>query len=53
MIINNLALMINDLILNLYNNGIYFYQILIGLFIANFSIYYICYMLKKINKIKW
>lgn len=49
MIINKLALFINDFLLSCFNNGIKFYQILIGLFIFNFIIYCI-YNLLKIGK---
>ena len=47
MIINDLASIVNNLIINLYSNGIHFYQILLGLFIFNFLIYEIVYIVKK------
>ena len=46
MIINILASLINDFIENLYNSGIKFYIILIGLFIFNFIIFIICRIIK-------
>lgn len=47
MIINDLASIVNNIIINLYSNGIHFYQILLGLFIFNFLIYEIVYIVKK------
>lgn len=47
MIINEIASIVNNIVINLYNNGIYFYQILLGLFIFNFLIYEIVYIIRK------
>ena len=41
MIINKIALIVNDMIIELYNNNIKFYQIIIGLIMFNFIIYMI------------
>lgn len=41
MIINEIALILNNTIINLYNNGIHFYQIIISLIIIDFIIYQI------------
>lgn len=46
MIINELALLVNNFLINLFNNGIKFYQILVGLFIFNFIVYVITYMIR-------
>lgn len=46
MIINELALLVNNLLINLFNNGISFSYILLGLFIFNFVIYVITYMVR-------
>lgn len=50
MIINKLALFINDFIINLYSNDIKFYQIIIGMFIFNFLIYSICRLISLSKK---
>lgn len=47
MIINNIALAVNDMIVTLQNSGISFSTILIGLFIFNFIIFIICKMLQE------
>ncbi len=49
MIINNIANMYNNLIINLYSMGIHFYQIIIGLFIFNFLIYEIRFIVRHIS----
>lgn len=41
MIINNIADIVKQMIIDLYSNGIHFYQIIIALFILNFLIYQI------------
>lgn len=41
MIINKIAAIVNETIINLYSSGIKFYQVLIGLFIFNCLIYII------------
>lgn len=41
MIINNIASLLNQMIIDLYSNGIYFYQVIIALFILNFILYQI------------
>lgn len=51
MIINILANIINNLVINLYNSGIHFYQILIGLFIFNYIIYLISCIVRKWGQI--
>lgn len=53
MIINNIALLINNMIINLYSKGITFYQIIIGLFIFNIIIYYISKLLIEARKVKF
>lgn len=45
MIINEIALMINNTITSLYSNGINFKEIIIGLVILNFIVYVITYMI--------
>lgn len=47
MIINKMAEIVNNMMINLYNSGIHFYQILIGLFIFNFLVYIIRKMVKN------
>ena len=39
MIINDIAMIINNMIIDLYNSGITFYQIILGLIIFNFIIF--------------
>lgn len=46
MILNYLASIVNDVIINLYSKGINFCQILIGLFIFNFILYEIRYIVR-------
>jgi hypothetical protein len=46
MIINELALIANNFLINLFNAGIKFSDILVGLFIFNFVVYVITYMIK-------
>lgn len=46
MIINELALLVNNLLINLFNSGISFSDILVGLFIFNFVVYVITYMVR-------
>lgn len=41
MIINNIADIVKQMIIDLYSSGIHFYQIIIALFILNFLIYQI------------
>ena len=43
MIINKIALIFNDFVINLYSSGIKFHEILIGLFVFNFLVYVITY----------
>lgn len=50
MIINKIALTINNFIINLYSNDIKFYQIIIGMFIFDFLIYSICNLIKISKK---
>ena len=42
MIINQIANLVNNFIINLYNINLHFYQILLGMFIFNVIIHYIC-----------
>lgn len=49
MIINNITSLINDMIITLYSYDIKFYQILIGLFIFNFIIWKIRYIVKNMS----
>ncbi len=53
MIINDIANLVNTMILNLYSKGITFYQILIGLFIFNIIIFYISKLLIQARKVKF
>ena len=53
MIINEMALFVNNMIQNLYSKNIQFYQILIGLFIFNLIIYIICKMLIESKKVRY
>ena len=46
MIINELAQLANNLLINLFNAGIKFSDILLGLFIFNFVVYVITYMVR-------
>lgn len=50
MIINKIALLVNDFIIKLYSNDIKFYQIIIGMFIFNFLIYSICNLIRISKK---
>lgn len=49
MIINKMALLVNDMIKNLYASGIKFYQIILGLLILNVCIYFIRKICKNIS----
>lgn len=53
MIINQIALFVNQMILNLYSKGIQFYKIIIGLFIFNVIIYIICKMIIEMKKVRF
>ena len=53
MIINELAQIINSIIIKLYSNNINFYEILIGLFIFNIIIYSICRLIKESKKARY
>ena len=46
-IINKMALFVNDIVVYFNENNISFYQILIGLFIFNFLVYVICYIVRR------
>lgn len=46
MIINELALLVNNFLINLFTSGISFSDILVGLFIFNFVVYVITYMVR-------
>ena len=49
MIINKIALLVNNFIVDLYSRNIHFYQILIGLFIFNICIYIIRRICKNMS----
>ncbi len=49
MIFHNIANVINNFIVGLYDKGFHFYQILIGMFVFDFIIYQICKMLKEMR----
>lgn len=49
MIINEIARMYNNLLVNLYSNGIHFYQIIIALFIFNFLLYEIRFIVRHFS----
>lgn len=49
MIINKMAEIVNNFIVDLYSRNIHFYQILIGLFIFNICIYIIRRICKNIS----
>lgn len=46
MIINEIAHIYNDFLIELYSNGIHFYQIIIGLIIFNFILYEIRFIVR-------
>ena len=50
MIINRLALIVNDFIVSLYSNGIHFYQVILGLIIFNVIVYIICLMINQMKR---
>lgn len=50
MIINEIALIINNMIISLYDKGIHFYQVIIGMFIFDLIIYYIVKMIQEARK---
>lgn len=53
MIINELALIVNNFIISCFSSGIEFYVILIAMFIFNFIIYIICSFLKEAGKVRF
>lgn len=53
MIINNIALIVNNFIINLTEKNIPFYLILIGMFIFDYIVYMIIKLIKENNKIKF
>lgn len=53
MIINNLASIVNNMIINLYSANIKFYHILIGLFLVNIITYYLCKLISENRRIKF
>lgn len=53
MIINQVALLVNDTIRTLYLNGLHFYQIIIGMFIFNIIIYIICKFIIESGKVRF
>lgn len=50
MIINKLALIVNNFVVSLYANGIHFYQIILGLIVFDAIIYLICLMVKQMKR---
>lgn len=50
MIINKLALIVNDFVVSLYSSGIHFYQIILGLIIFNVIVYIICLIIKQMKR---
>lgn len=50
MIINKLALIVNDFVVGLYSSGIHFYQIILGLIVFNVLIYIICLMINQMKR---
>lgn len=50
MIINSLARIINDFVDLLYNSGIHFYQIILGLFIFNVLVYFLTGFIRSIDR---
>lgn len=50
MIINSLAAIINNFIISLYNSGIHFYQIILGLFIFNVLVYFLTGFIRYIDR---
>lgn len=46
MIINEIARIYNNFLIELYSNGIHFYQIIIGLIIFNFILYEIRFIVR-------
>ncbi len=53
MVINELALLVNNFVVSLYNQGIPFYIILISLFIFNVIIYIICTLILQARNIRY
>lgn len=53
MIINKIALLVNEMIKSLYSNGLHFYQIIIGMFIFNIIIYIICKFIIESGKVRF
>ncbi len=53
MLINKLANLLNNFLVNLYLKDIKFYQIIIGLIIFNFIIYLICKMIKITKRVSF
>ena len=53
MIINNIALIVNNFIINLTEKNIPFYLILIGMFIFDFIVYIIVKMIRDNNKLRY
>lgn len=53
MIINNLAYLVKDFIIDLQNIGIHFYQIILGLLIFDFIIYLIIKLVIEAKKVRF
>lgn len=49
MIINDLANIINNMIINLYSNGIKFWQIILAMLIMNFILYEIRFIVRHFS----
>ncbi len=47
MIINKIALLVNNFIINLYDNNICFYQIILALVVLNYIVYLIVYFIQS------
>jgi hypothetical protein len=51
MISNQIASLINNMIIILYSNGIHFYQIIIGLLVFNVIVYNLCNLIRESKKV--
>lgn len=50
MIINEIAMIVNNMIIGLYERGIHFYQIIIAMFIFTLIIYFIVKLIQEGRK---
>lgn len=53
MIINKIAMIINNMIIKLYSMGISFYQVLLGLFIFNILVYIVIKIILEMKKVRY